>query len=209
MEKFTMLSARAAPFERENVDTDFIIRIERCTGTPKEELGRYAFEMARYRPDGSEDPAFVLNQPPYRGAGILVCGGLFGTGSSREMAVWALAGFGIRCLIAPAFGEIFRGNCYQNGLLPVTLPRKTVTALMRRAAAPDASPFTVELERQTVNGKIPFDISARHKRMLLEGLDEIGLTLGLQARIAAFQAADRVRRPWVYESVSNAHRRAK
>ena len=207
MEKFTVLTARAAPFERDNVDTDFIIRIERCTGTPKEELGRYAFEMARYRADGGEDPAFVLNRPRYRGAAILVCGGLFGTGSSREMAVWALAGLGIRCVIAPAFGEIFRGNCYQNGLLPVLLPRETVSALVRRAAEPDAAPFTVDLERQTVNGEISFDIGVRHKRMLLEGLDEIGLTLALEDRIAAFQAADRERRPWVYECVSNAHRR--
>lgn len=207
MEKFTVLTARAAPFERDNVDTDFIIRIERCTGTPKEELGRYAFEMARYRADGGEDPAFVLNRPRYRGAAILVCGGLFGTGSSREMAVWALAGLGIRCVIAPAFGEIFRGNCYQNGLLPVLLPRETASALVRRAAEPDAAPFTVDLERQTVNGEISFDIGVRHKRMLLEGLDEIGLTLALEDRIAAFQAADRERRPWVYERVSNAHRR--
>jgi 3-isopropylmalate/(R)-2-methylmalate dehydratase small subunit len=209
MEKLISLAARAAPFVRDNVDTDFIIRIERCTGTPKEELGRYAFEMARYRPDGAEDPAFVLNQPRYRDARILVCSGLFGTGSSREMAVWALAGLGIRCLIAPAFGEIFRGNCYQNGLLPVTLPREIVAGLLHQAAAPDAAPFTVDLERQTVNGEIAFDISARHKRMLLEGLDEIGLTLALEGRIAAFQAADRGRRPWVYERVSNALRREK
>lgn len=206
MEPFTVLTARAAPFERENVDTDFIIRIERCTGTPQAELGRYAFEMARYRADGTEDPAFVLNQPRYRGARILVCGGLFGTGSSREMAVWALAGLGIRCVIAPAFGEIFRGNCYLNGLLPVVLARETVAALMRRAAEPEAAAFTVDLERQTVNGALPFDVSARHKRMLLEGLDEIGLTLALEDRIAAFQAADRERRPWVYDGVSNAHR---
>jgi 3-isopropylmalate/(R)-2-methylmalate dehydratase small subunit len=209
MAPFTTLTARAAPFERENVDTDFIIRIERCTGTPKEELGRYAFEMARYRPDGSEDPAFVLNQPRYRGARILVCAGLFGTGSSREMAVWALAGLGIRCVIAPAFGEIFRGNCYQNGLLPVQLPREAVAALMRRAAEPGAAAFTVDLERQTVNGEFRFEIAARYKRMLLEGLDEIGLTLAREGRIAAFQAADRARRPWVYECVSNAHRRGK
>jgi 3-isopropylmalate/(R)-2-methylmalate dehydratase small subunit len=207
MAPFNVLAARAAPFERENVDTDFIIRIERCTGTPKEELGRYAFEMARFRPDGAEDPAFVLNQPRYRGARILVCGGLFGTGSSREMAVWALAGLGIRCVVAPAFGEIFRGNCYQNGLLPVQLARESVATLMRRAAAADAAAFTVDLERQMVNGEFRFDITARHKRMLLEGLDEIALTLALEDRIAAFQAADRERRPWVYEGVSNAHRR--
>jgi len=203
MEKFTTLTAVAAPFPQKNVDTDTIIRIERCTGTPKEELGRYAFEMAR------ADPAFVLNQPRYRAARILVCGEFFGTGSSREMAVWALAGLGFRCLIAPSFGQIFFGNCYQNGVLPVVLPGPAVAALMERAAAPGAAPFTVDLERQTVNGEHRFDIGARRKRMLLEGLDEIGLTLALEDRIAAFQAADRERRPWVYEGVSNAHRREK
>jgi 3-isopropylmalate/(R)-2-methylmalate dehydratase small subunit len=199
MERFTTLTAVAAPFPQKNVDTDFIIRIERCTGTPKEELGRYAFEMARYLLDGRENPAFVLNQPRFRGAAILVCGEFFGTGSSREMAVWALAGLGIRCLIAPSFGQIFLGNCLQNGLLPIALPLGKVDALMRRAAAPKAGPFTVDLERQTVNGDIGFEIGARAKRMLLEGLDEISLTLRSEASIAAFQAADRARRPWVYD----------
>lgn len=192
MERFTTLTAVAAPFAQKNVDTDFIIRIERCTGTPKAELGRYAFEMAR------EDPAFILNQPRYRGAAILVCGEFFGTGSSREMAVWALAGLGIRCLIAPSFGQIFLGNCVQNGLLAITLPADEVDGLMRRAAAPDAAPFTVDLERQTINDTVRFEIGARAKRMLLEGLDELGLTLALEPKIAAFQAADRMRRPWVY-----------
>jgi 3-isopropylmalate/(R)-2-methylmalate dehydratase small subunit len=198
MDRFTTLTAVAAPFSQKNVDTDTIIRIERCTGTPKAELGKYAFEMARYRPDGSDNPDFVLNRPRYRDARILVCGEFFGTGSSREMAVWALAGLGIRCLIAPSFGEIFRGNCFQNGVLPVTLPAAAVAALMRRAAAPDAAPFTVDLERQTVNGEHRFEIGARRRKMLLEGLDEIALTLALEPKIAAFQAADRDRRPWIY-----------
>jgi 3-isopropylmalate/(R)-2-methylmalate dehydratase small subunit len=202
MERFTTLTAVAAPFPQRNVDTDTIIRIERCTGTPKEELGRYAFEMAR------EDPDFVLNQPRYRAARILVCGEFFGTGSSREMAVWALAGMGFRCLIAPSFGQIFFANCLQNGVLPVVLPGPAVAALMQQAAAPGAAPFTVDLEQQTVNGAYRFEIGARRRRMLLEGLDEIGLTLALEARIAAFQAADRERRPWVYAGVSNAHQRA-
>jgi 3-isopropylmalate/(R)-2-methylmalate dehydratase small subunit len=198
MEKFTHLSSVAAPLPRKNVDTDFIIRIERCTGTPKEELGKYAFETVRYLPGGADNPDFVLNQPRYRGARILVCGELFGTGSSREMAVWALAGMGIRCLIAPSFGEIFFGNCLQNGVLPVTLPAATVAALMRQASEPGAAPFTVDLERQTVNGGIRFEIGARRKRMLLEGLDEIALTLALEPSIAAYQEADRSRRPWIY-----------
>ena len=198
MDKFQTLTAVAAPFLRKNVDTDFIIRVERCTGTPKEQLGDYAFEMARFLPDGAENPESVFNQPRYRGAQILVCGEFFGTGSSREMAVWAIAGMGVRCLIAPSFGQIFFGNCFQNGLLPVTLPAAMVEALAREAAAPEAKPFTVDLEQQTINATIRFEIEPRRKKMLLEGLDEIGLTLALEPEIAAFQAADRARRPWIY-----------
>jgi len=192
MQKFTTLTSIAVPLAQKNVDTDAIIRIEHCTGTPKEALGPYAFEMAR------RDPGFVLNQPRYRGAQILVAGEFFGTGSSREMAVWALAGMGLRCVIAPSFGQIFYGNCLQNGLLPVVLPAPAVERLLAQAAAPDAAPFTVDLERQIVNGEHRFEIGARRKRMLLEGLDEIGLTLALEPKIAAFQSADRARRPWIY-----------
>jgi 3-isopropylmalate/(R)-2-methylmalate dehydratase small subunit len=191
MEKFTTLTAVAAPFPQKNVDTDTIIRIERCTGTPKEELGQYAFEMAR------QDPGFVLNQPRYRDAAILVCGEFFGTGSSREMAVWALAGLGIRCLIAPSFGQIFYGNCFQNGVLPIVLCARQVDELMREAEK--GRPFEIDLGKQTVNGTVAFEIGARAKRMLLEGLDELGLTLALEPKVAAFQAADRARRPWVYD----------
>jgi 3-isopropylmalate/(R)-2-methylmalate dehydratase small subunit len=196
LEKFTTLSAIAAPFPKENVDTDFIIRIERCTGTPRDQVGQYAFEMARFLPDGKENPEFVLNQPKYRGAKILVCGKFFGTGSSREMAVWAIAGMGIRCLIAPSFGQIFFSNCFQNGVLPIVLPAATVDELMKEASA--GKPFTVDLEKQTINGKIHFEVAPRAKKMLLEGLDEVGLTLAMEPKIAAFQAADRKRRPWIY-----------
>ena len=198
MEKFTTLSAIAAPFPQKNVDTDLIIRIERCTGMPKEELGKYAFEMVRFLPGGGENPEFVLNQPRYRGAQILVCGEFFGTGSSREVAVWALASMGVRCLIAPSFGQIFFGNCFQNGVLPITLPEATVEALMQEAAAPGAKPFTVDLDAQTINGTLRFEIAPRQRKMLLEGLDEIALTLAMEPKIAAFQAADRQRRPWIY-----------
>jgi 3-isopropylmalate/(R)-2-methylmalate dehydratase small subunit len=194
LDKFETLKSVAAPFPQKNVDTDLIIRIERCTGTPKEEIGKYAFEMARFNADGSENPEFVLNQPSYRGAQILVCGEFFGTGSSREMAVWALAGMGIRCLIAPSYGQIFYGNCFQNGLLPIVLP--DVQDLMREAEA--GRTFEIDLERQLINGKTRFEISARRKKMLLEGLDELGLTLAMAPKIAAFEAADRERRPWIY-----------
>lgn len=196
MNKFQTLTAIAAPFPQKNVDTDFIIRVERCTGTPKEALGKYAFEMARFGKDGAPNPDFVLNQPRYRGAQILVCGEFFGTGSSREMAVWAIAGMGIRCLIAPSFGQIFYGNCFQNGLLPIVLSSSLVNDLMAQAEA--GRPFEIDLEKQTINGAIRFEISPRRKKMLLEGLDDLGLTLAMEPKIAAFEAADRARRPWIY-----------
>jgi len=194
--KFQTLTSVAAPMPQKNVDTDAIIRIERCTGTPREEIGKYAFEMARFRKDGSENPEFILNRPRYRGAQILVCGEFFGTGSSREMAVWALAGMGIRCLIAPSYGQIFYGNCFQNGLLPIVLAHAVVEDLMREAISGKA--FEVNLANQTINGSIPFEVSPRRKKMLLAGLDEIGLTMALEPKIAAFEAADRARRPWIY-----------
>ena len=196
MNKFKTLTAVAAPFPQKNVDTDFIIRVERCTGTPRSEIGQYAFEMARFLPGGAPNPEFVLNQPRYRGAQILVCGDFFGTGSSREMAVWAIAGMGIRCLIAPSFGQIFFSNCLQNGLLPIVLPAAKVDELMKQASA--GVEFTVDLEKQTINGTVRFDIAPRAKKMLLEGLDEIGLTQALEPKIAAFQNADRQKRPWIY-----------
>jgi len=188
----------AAPFLKKNVDTDLIIRIERCTGMPREELGKYAFEMVRFLPGGAENPDFVLNEPRYRGAQILLCGEFFGTGSSREVAVWALASLGVRCVIAPSFGQIFFNNCFQNGLLAIVLPQAAVDALAMAAAAPGANPFTIDLEAQTINGSVHFDVAPRNKKMLLEGLDEIGLTQALEPKIAAFQAADRKRRPWIY-----------
>ena len=198
MNKFETLTAIAAPFPKKNVDTDLIIRIERCTGTPKEELGKYAFEMVRYLPGGAEDPGFVFNQPRHRNPQIIVCGEFFGTGSSREVAVWALESLGVRCLIAPSFGQIFFNNCFQNGLLAIVLPAPEVDALMKKASQPDAAPFTVDLARQTINGTVHFDVAPRNRKMLLEGLDEIGLTLAMEPKIAAFQAADRLRRPWIY-----------
>ena len=198
MEKFSTLTAIAAPFPKKNVDTDLIIRIERCTGMPKEELGKYAFEMARTLPNGDEDSTFVFNQPRYRNPEIIVCGEFFGTGSSREVAVWALASMGVRCVIAPSFGQIFFNNCFQNGLLAIVLSSSVVEDLMKKASASDAKPFTVDLEKQTINGSVKFDVAPRNKKMLLEGLDEIGLTLAMEPKIAAFQAADRARRPWIY-----------
>lgn len=198
MDKFTTLRAVAAPLPQANVDTDTIIRVERCARTPQAEMGRYAFEMIRFLPDGAEDPGFVLNREPWRAARILVCGVNFGCGSSREMAVWALAGMGVRCVIAPSFGEIFFGNCFQNGVLAIRLPEGSVAQLMALASDPASATFTVDLERQLLNGGLRFEVEPLRKKMLLEGLDEISLTLALEPKIAAFQAADRLRRPWIY-----------
>jgi 3-isopropylmalate/(R)-2-methylmalate dehydratase small subunit len=146
--------------------------------------------------DGTDDPAFVLNQPRYRGARISAA-----ILRHRQLLAkwrWAIAGMGIRCLIAPSYGQIFYGNCFQNGLLPIVLPAPTVEALMKQASAPGAKPFTVDLEAQTINGTTSFDISPRRRKMLMEGLDEVGLTLAMEPKIAAFEAADRARRPWIY-----------
>jgi len=203
MEKFTTLKAIAAYYPRANVDTDHIIRVERCTKVEKEELGKYAFEMARFLPDGTDNPAFPLNHEPFRQAQILVGNINFGCGSSREMAVWAIAGMGIRCVIAPSFGDIFFSNCFQNGLLPVVLPGDVVEKLGAALAAdPARAKLTVDLARQKViapdGAEHAFEIEPLRKKALLEGLDEIGLTRLRDAEIAAFQQKDRAKRPWVY-----------
>jgi 3-isopropylmalate/(R)-2-methylmalate dehydratase small subunit len=220
MEPFRTLTAVAAPYPHANVDTDRIIRIERCARETRETMGRWAFETERFlsatpaAPDGTAsadplpDPAFVLNRAPFTDARILVAGENFGCGSSREMAVWAIAGLGIRCVIAPSFGEIFAGNCFQNGLLPIRLPRATVDALLARLAAADggqreAATLTVDLEAQRIDAggdPIAFEVEPLRRRALLDGLDDIGLTLKALPRIEAFQARDRERRPWVWRT---------
>ncbi len=203
MEKFTTLTAVAAYYPRANVDTDLIIRVERCAKVEKKGLGKYAFEMARFLADGSDNPEFPLNNGPFREAQILVGNVNFGCGSSREMAVWAIAGLGIRCVIAPSFGEIFFGNCFQNGLLPVILPQAAVEKIGAALAAdPANAKLTVDLARQVVvapdGSEHAFAIEPLRKKALLEGLDEIGLTRLREPEIVAFQARDRVKRPWIY-----------
>lgn len=203
MEKFTVLTGIAAPLMVPNIDTDRIIRIERCAGIPRERQGEYLLEMMRLNADGSENPEFILNQPPYREAKILLAAENFGCGSSRENAVWALMGWGLRCVIAPSFGDIFFGNCFQNGMLPIRLAAATVERLAAGIAADarDAA-LTVDLERArivTAKGEeIAFEVEPLRRRMLLEGLDEIGLTLEHETEIAAFQRRDRIVRPWLY-----------
>jgi len=203
MDKFSVLRAAAAALPWANVDTDMIIRVERCVRTPRAEMGRWAFEMARYRPDGSADPEFPLNREAYRAARILVAGENFGCGSSREMAVWAIAGMGFRCVIAPSFGDIFYNNCFQNGVLAIHLPKTVVDGLLRALGEAAAPPeVTIDLPAQTLtapDGEVHgFDIDALRKKALLEGLDAIGVTLTRARAIAAWQEADRARRPWVW-----------
>jgi 3-isopropylmalate/(R)-2-methylmalate dehydratase small subunit len=187
----------------ENVNTDIIIRIERLSLLKRDQLGPHAFEAWRNRPDGTPDPDFILNQPAWAGAPILLAGANFGCGSSREGAVWALNCLGIRAIIAPSFGAIFASNCYQNGTLPVVLPAETVAAFAEIARAQPDAPFTVDLERKVVvppNGApVPFEIDELRRQSLLTGLDDIGLTTRRLAGIAAFQAADAKTRPWVHE----------
>ena len=202
MTGFTVLSAVAAPLLRANIDTDTIIRIERMTGTTPEQMGAWAFEALRLRADGSEDPDFVLNQPAFQGAPILLAGANFGCGSSREGAVWALLHSGVRCVIAPSFGDIFYNNCFQNGLLPVVLPSSQVEQLAADCAGGNAR-VTVDLRRQLVLGprgeEMAFQIEALRREAMLRGLDEIGLTLLHDDAIAAFQARDAAARPWVWQ----------
>jgi 3-isopropylmalate/(R)-2-methylmalate dehydratase small subunit len=209
MDKFEVLRAVAAPYPFANVDTDRIIRIERCARTPRAEMGRWAFEMERFNADGSDNAGFVLNRPPFRGAGILVADENFGCGSSREMAVWAVAGMGIRCVIAPSFGEIFAGNCFQNGVLPIRLPAAVVAGFQARLveATPDTSQratLTVDLQQQLIftswGDPVPFQVEPLRREALLEGLDPIGVTLKRVAAIDAFEARQRIARPWVWEA---------
>ncbi len=203
MQRFTALSGVAAPLMRDNIDTDVIIRVERLTGTTKESMGAVAFEAWRFLPDGGEDPDFVLNRPGFRGAPVLVAGANFGCGSSREGAVWALMGLGLRCVIAESFGDIFLNNCFQNGLLPVRLPAEAVRRLANQCTGEGAE-VTVDLRRQTVafpcGERIDFKIEPMRRTAMLEGLDEIGLTLRHAEAIAGWQAADAVARPWVWQA---------
>jgi 3-isopropylmalate/(R)-2-methylmalate dehydratase small subunit len=198
MKPFLSVTGPALPLLQANIDTDVIIRIERLTSGS--DLGRYAFEALRYRPDGSLDPNCVLNEPRFSGAPILLAGRNFGCGSSREGAVTALMAMGLRCVIAPSFGDIFFANCFRNGMLPVLLPETTVELLAAEAGAED---FNVDLAAQTIclpsGKKIPFLCDTLQREGLLEGLDEIGLTLKWSDDIAAWQSADRYARPWIWQ----------
>ena len=197
MRPFTVVTGPAAPLLQANIDTDVIIRIERLTGGA--DLAHYAFEAVRYLPDGSPNPDCVFNDQRFAKAPILLTGRNFGCGSSREGAVTALMAMGLRCIIAPSFGDIFFANCFRNGLLPIVLSEDAVKKLAAQSRIGD---FIVDLEAQLLRAPsgeaISFPIDALQRVGLLEGLDEIGLTLKDDNEIAAWQTVDRANRPWVW-----------
>lgn len=204
MRAFSIHRGVAAPIRRDNIDTDIIAPMQHLLSVPLAKLGSYAFGPIRYRPDGSEDPSFVLNQDSYRHASILVCGRNFGGGSSREAAVTAIAQLGVRVIIAPSFGDIFYGNCFKNGLLPVRLAESGMSLLMDRVEQlAGAKEIEVDLvaQRIAVPGLAPigFEVEPGLRQRLLTGEDEIALTLRYKAEILAYQDHDRRARPWIWD----------
>ncbi len=200
MDRFTSLSGIAAPLPMVNVDTDMIIPKQFLKTIKRSGLGVNLFDEMRYDRDGNEVADFVLNQPAYRNAEILVAGENFGCGSSREHAPWAIKDFGIRCVIAPSFADIFFNNCFKNGILPIPLPQEQVDVLMEDAEKGENARVSVDLEAQTITTSdgevISFDVDPFRKRCLIEGLDDIGLTMEHAARIDDFEAEAGMRRPW-------------
>jgi len=201
MEKFTTLTGVPAPLAMINVDTDMIIPKQFLKTIKRTGLGKHLFHEMRFDEDGNENPDFVLNKPAYRNAKILIAGDNFGCGSSREHAPWALLDFGIRCIIAPSFADIFYNNCFKNGILPIQLPQEDIDKLMDDAARGANATLTVDLENQTISGpdggEITFDIDPFRKKCLLEGLDDIGLTMERADRIAAYEERAQAARPWL------------
>ena len=201
MDKFTTLTGIAAPMPLVNIDTDMIIPKQFLKTIKRSGLGVNLFDEMRYTQDGKEIPEFVLNQPAYRKAEILVAGDNFGCGSSREHAPWALLDFGIRCVISTSFADIFFSNCFKNGILPVVLPQAAVDHLMDDARKGANARITVDLENQTVTASdgtsFGFDVDPFKKHCLLNGLDDIGLTLEKSASIQTFEKAAAQSRPWV------------
>ncbi|MBU6234615.1 MAG: 3-isopropylmalate dehydratase small subunit [Alphaproteobacteria bacterium] len=200
MHPFKILTAVAAPLPMMNVDTDMIIPKQFLRTIKRTGLGKYLFSEMRYEASGAEKPDFVLNKPAYRRAEILIADENFGCGSSREHAPWALNDFGIRCVIAPSFADIFHGNSFKNGMCPVKLPREQVLQLMARATDYPDQPITVDLEAQEVragNLVFPFTIDPFRRHCLLNGLDDIGLTLQHEGDITAFETKRKNERPWL------------
>lgn len=201
MNKFTTLTGIAAPMPLVNIDTDMIIPKQFLKTIHRSGLGKNLFDEMRYFPDGTENPDFVLNKPAYRDAQIIVAGDNFGCGSSREHAPWALLDYGIRCVISTSFADIFYNNCFKNGILPIVLPADAVEALMKDAENGANARLTVDLEAQTVTGAdgtaYPFEMDPHRKHCLLNGLDDIGLTMEKASAIEAYEARLAQSQPWV------------
>ena len=202
MQKFNTLRGVAAPLPMINVDTDMIIPKQFLKTIKRTGLGKNLFDEMRFEMDGKEKPDFVLNKPAYRKAQILVAGENFGCGSSREHAPWALLDFGIRCVIAPSFADIFYNNCFKNGILPITLPQSDVDLLMDDAKRGSNAILTIDLENQVITGPdgghVHFEIDPFRKRCLLEGLDDIGLTMEKKSDIDDFEKKQRDAQPWLH-----------
>ena len=204
MDPFRILTGIAAPLDMINVDTDMIIPKQYLKTIKRTGLGQNLFDDMRFETDGSEKPDFVLNRAPYRNAEILIAGENFGCGSSREHAPWALLDFGIRCVIAPSFADIFYNNSFKNGILLIKLPKETIDGLMAQADQGANARFTVDLEACEIiapdGSKVPFEIDPHRRRCLLDGLDDIGLTLEKHADIYEFEGQQTTAQPWLHQS---------
>jgi 3-isopropylmalate/(R)-2-methylmalate dehydratase small subunit len=201
MQKFTHLSGVAAPLPMINVDTDMIIPKQFLKTIRRTGLGKHLFDEMRYAADGTELPDFILNKPAYRKAQILIAGENFGCGSSREHAPWALLDFGIRCVIAPSFADIFFGNCFKNGILPIVLPQNEIDKLLDDASRGSNAVISIDLEKQEIRGPdggcISFDVDPFRKQCLLNGWDDIGLTLRHASAIDSFEDRRKLAEPWL------------
>ena len=204
MKEFTAISGVAAPMPLVNIDTDMILPKQYLKTIKRTGLGIHLFEELRYHPDGREIEDFILNQQAYRNSKIIIAGDNFGCGSSREHAPWAILDFGIRCVISTTFAEIFFNNCFKNGILPITLPQKDVDVLMEHALRGANAIMTVDLVDQAITTsdgtQIAFQIETSKRECLLQGLDDIGLTLEKLEHIEAFEKRMETERPWLFPS---------
>jgi 3-isopropylmalate/(R)-2-methylmalate dehydratase small subunit len=201
MEKFTTLTAVAAPLNMINVDTDMIIPKDYLKTIQRTGLGKGLFAELRYADDGTDNPDFVLNKPAYKAAKIIVAGDNFGCGSSREHAPWALLDYGIRAVISTEFGDIFYNNCFKNGILPIKVSKEDLDKLMDDAERGANATLSIDLDKQEISGPdggvVRFEVDAFKKHCLLNGLDEVGLTMEKDDRIADYEKRAAVERPWV------------
>lgn len=201
MEKFQKITGVAAPMPLVNIDTDMIIPKVFLKSIARTGFGKNLFDEMRFNRDGTEIEDFVLNKPQYRNAEILIAGDNFGCGSSREHAPWAIADFGIKCIISTSFADIFYNNSFKNGILPIIMPQEVMDVLMADAEKGSNARMTIDLEAQVVTTsdgqEFPFDVDAHKKHCLLEGLDDIGLTMAKKASIDTFEASMQQERPWV------------